>query len=77
VYQLALTELSRFLRRAAPRSEKPGGHHGPRYPRIVSTATELQEVSVTTVTVETTIRTTIESDCESADSTLTQPGLRD
>lgn len=79
VYQLALTELSRFLRRAAPRPEKPGGHHGPRYPRIVSTVTELQEVSVTdsSVTVETSIRTTIESDCESAEAPLTQPGLRD
>jgi putative (di)nucleoside polyphosphate hydrolase len=77
VYQLALTELSRFLRRAAPRSEKPGGYHGPRYPRIAPTASELQEMSVTTVTVETTIRTTIESDCGSADTTLTQPGLRD
>jgi len=77
VYQLALTELSRFLRRAAPRSDKPGGHHGPRYPRIASTVTELQEVSATTVTVETTIRTTIESDCGPADDTLTQSGLRD
>jgi putative (di)nucleoside polyphosphate hydrolase len=36
VYQLALTELSRFLRRAAPRAEKPGGHHGQRYPRMAS-----------------------------------------
>jgi putative (di)nucleoside polyphosphate hydrolase len=36
VYQLALTELSRFLRRAAPRTEKPGGHHGQRYPRMAS-----------------------------------------
>ena len=77
VYQLALTELSRFLRRAVPRSEKPVGHHGPRYPRIASTVTELQEVSATTVTVETAIRTTIESDCGPADNTLTQPGLRD
>ena len=38
---------------------------------------QVQEVSVTTVTGETTIRTTIESDCGPADNTLTQPGLRD
>jgi putative (di)nucleoside polyphosphate hydrolase len=36
VYQMALTELSRFLRRVAPRTEKPGGHHGQRYPRMAS-----------------------------------------
>ncbi|RFU45753.1 RNA pyrophosphohydrolase [Paraburkholderia sp. DHOC27] len=79
VYQLALTELSRFLRRAVPRTDKPGGHHGPRYPRIVSTVTEMREVSVTgsSVTVETSVRTTVESDCEPADSPVTQPGLRD
>jgi len=42
VYQLALTELSRFLRRpAAPRQERNdrGGHiHEVRYPRIVTSA---------------------------------------
>jgi putative (di)nucleoside polyphosphate hydrolase len=39
VYQLALTELSRFLRRAAPRTEKPRGqHHGHRYPRVSPSA---------------------------------------
>lgn len=35
VYQLALTELSRFLRRSSQRNEKPRGpHHGQRYPRV-------------------------------------------
>jgi putative (di)nucleoside polyphosphate hydrolase len=39
VYQLALTELSRFLRRAAPHTEKPRGpHHGHRYPRVSPSA---------------------------------------
>jgi putative (di)nucleoside polyphosphate hydrolase len=40
VYQLALTELSRFLRRpAAPRLERVGAHgHEVRYPRIVTSA---------------------------------------
>jgi putative (di)nucleoside polyphosphate hydrolase len=39
VYQLALTELSRFLRRAAPRTEKPRAqHHGHRYPRVSPSA---------------------------------------
>ena len=34
VYQLALTELSRFLRRPAQRAEKPRGPRPLRYPRI-------------------------------------------
>src|SRR5260370_2320900 len=38
VYQLALTELSRFLRRAAPRPDKPRGHHPQRYPRVSRSA---------------------------------------
>lgn len=41
VYQLALTELSRFLRRPAmPRTARSGGAHGHevRYPRIVTSA---------------------------------------
>ena len=42
VYQLALTELSRFLRRAMPRGEKPRAHHGPRYPRVSSAAAAAQ-----------------------------------
>jgi putative (di)nucleoside polyphosphate hydrolase len=41
VYQLALTELSRFLRRTASRSERNerAAHHGPRYPRVIQTMT--------------------------------------
>jgi putative (di)nucleoside polyphosphate hydrolase len=38
VYQLALTELSRFLRRTNARGER-AAHHGPRYPRVVQTMT--------------------------------------
>ncbi|GLU30838.1 RNA pyrophosphohydrolase [Trinickia caryophylli] len=38
VYQLALTELSRFLRRPAPRNDKPRGNGGPRYPRAAGQA---------------------------------------
>lgn len=39
VYQLALTELSRFLRRAEPRMDKPHGPHpGHRYPRVSPSA---------------------------------------
>ena len=49
VYQLALTELSRFMRRAAPRAEKPGGHHGPRYPRIASSMESPPDSTVMTV----------------------------
>ncbi|WP_429303410.1 RNA pyrophosphohydrolase [Paraburkholderia sp. GAS199] len=69
VYQLALTELSRFMRRAAPRAEKPGGHHGPRYPRIASSmesppdSTMMTVTTVTTVSIETSVHTTIASDC--------------
>ncbi|PQV48740.1 RNA pyrophosphohydrolase [Paraburkholderia sp. BL21I4N1] len=75
VYQLALTELSRFMRRAVPRAEKPVGHHVPRYPRIASSmesppdSTIMTVTSVTTVTsvsIETSVHTTIASDCGSA-----------
>ncbi|WGS49435.1 RNA pyrophosphohydrolase [Paraburkholderia sp. D15] len=78
VYQLALTELSRFMRRAAPRAEKPGGHHGQRYPRIASSmesppdSTILTVTSVTTVTsvsVEASVHATIASDCGSGSQT--------
>ncbi len=37
VYQLALTELSRFLRRPAQRADRPRGPRAPRYPRVVDT----------------------------------------
>jgi putative (di)nucleoside polyphosphate hydrolase len=87
VYQLALTELSRFLRRAAPRTERPGGHHGQRYPRMASSVnvppgssvvSVTSVTTVTTVTVETELRETIESDCSSTESPVAQvPGLRD
>ena len=64
VYQLALTELSRFMRRTAPRAEKPSGHHGPRYPRIASSmesppdSTVMTVTTVTSVRIETSVRTT-------------------
>ncbi|SIT42129.1 RNA pyrophosphohydrolase [Paraburkholderia piptadeniae] len=89
VYQLALTELSRFLRRPQPRTERPGGHyHGQRYPRMASSvnappgASMASASSVTTVTttivVETTLRATIGSDCSSTEDPVVQaPGLRD
>jgi len=79
VYQLALTELSRFLRRTVPRGEKPGGQHVPRYPRMVTSVTASAESSESLVTVETSIRTTIETDCgESESSTVrTSTFLRD
>ncbi|ALL64005.1 MULTISPECIES: RNA pyrophosphohydrolase [Paraburkholderia] len=90
VYQLALTELSRFLRRPAPRTERPGGHHhGQRYPRMASSvnappgASMESAASVTTVTttfvVETTLRATIGSDCSSTEdpAAVQAPGLRD
>jgi putative (di)nucleoside polyphosphate hydrolase len=88
VYQLALTELSRFLRRPAPRTERPGGHHhGQRYPRMASSVNappgaSIESVTVTTVTttiaVETTLRATIGSDCSSTEDPVAQvPGVRD
>lgn len=36
VYQLALTELSRFLRRPAQRTDKSRGPRAPRYPRVAN-----------------------------------------
>jgi putative (di)nucleoside polyphosphate hydrolase len=76
VYQLALTELSRFMRRTVPRAEKPGAHHGPRYPRIASSmesppdSTVMTVTTVTSVRIETSVRTTSVSDCgENAAST--------
>jgi putative (di)nucleoside polyphosphate hydrolase len=72
VYQLALTELSRFMRRTAPRAEKPGGHHGPRYPRIASSmesppdSTVMTVTTVTSVRIETSVHTTSVSDCGEA-----------
>ncbi|MGY6127185.1 RNA pyrophosphohydrolase (plasmid) [Paraburkholderia strydomiana] len=72
VYQLALTELSRFMRRTAPRAEKPSGHHGPRYPRIASSmesppdSTVMTVTTVTSVRIETSVHTTSVSDCGEA-----------
>ncbi|WP_206999353.1 RNA pyrophosphohydrolase [Trinickia mobilis] len=57
VYQLALTELSRFLRRPAPRAERPRGHHGQRYPRIAASVTASAMGTVAQVTIEATIET--------------------
>jgi putative (di)nucleoside polyphosphate hydrolase len=41
VYQMALSELSRFLRRTNSRGERGerAAHHGPRYPRVVQSMT--------------------------------------
>jgi putative (di)nucleoside polyphosphate hydrolase len=79
VYQLALTELSRFLRRTAPRGEKPAGHHGPRYPRMVTSVAASAESSESLVTVETSIRTTVETDCGETESSIVRTStlLRD
>ncbi|WJF89908.1 RNA pyrophosphohydrolase [Paraburkholderia bonniea] len=78
VYQLALTELSRFLRRASSRAEKPG-----KQPHIVhfsggDTSVTTTEVSVATST-ETSLQTTmIESDLSQTEATLIRlPGLHD
>jgi putative (di)nucleoside polyphosphate hydrolase len=74
VYQLALTELSRFLRRTNPRPERANGHHQhvPRYPRIVQSQAQAPDdatvAGVSVVTVETTVRTSIDSDCGSVES---------
>ena len=41
VYQLALTELSRFLRRPAQRADKPQGPRpSSRYPRVIGTQSQ-------------------------------------
>jgi putative (di)nucleoside polyphosphate hydrolase len=83
VYQLALTELSRFMRRAAPRAEKPGGHHGPRYPRIASSMesppdstvmTMTTVTTVTTVSIETSVHATIASDCGQSSGAAAKTG---
>jgi putative (di)nucleoside polyphosphate hydrolase len=93
VYQLALTELSRFLRRAAPRTEKPGGHHGQRYPRMASSVNvppgsgvsapsassgEFEvDSSGATVAVQ-AVPAPMESDCSAAESVVVRvPGLRE
>ncbi|MBN3803731.1 RNA pyrophosphohydrolase [Paraburkholderia sp. Ac-20336] len=55
VYQLALTELSRFMRRPVPRAEKPGGHHGSRYPRVTSSMQSPPDSTVSTVTSVTVV----------------------
>ncbi|WP_118182244.1 RNA pyrophosphohydrolase [Paraburkholderia phosphatilytica] len=73
VYQMALTELSRFLRRVNPRPNQGNGHHqhAPRYPRIVQSEAQAPDgatvAGVSVVTVE-TIRTSIDSDCGSVES---------
>ncbi|HKT91790.1 MAG TPA: RNA pyrophosphohydrolase [Paraburkholderia sp.] len=76
VYQLALTELSRFLRRPAPRQERLGVQaHEVRYPRIVTSAhadavhAEPYEAAMERVPERLT-RTPIESDCASAQSII-------
>ncbi|CAM2152425.1 MULTISPECIES: RNA pyrophosphohydrolase [Paraburkholderia] len=77
VYQLALTELSRFLRRpAAPRVERSAGSHGHghevRYPRIVTSA-HAQAVQIEPAFIEgevVEVRTVLESDCGTAGSMI-------
>lgn len=77
VYQLALTELSRFLRRpAAPRVERSGGSHGHghevRYPRIVTSA-HAQAVQIEPSFIESEVvevRAVLESDCGTAGSMI-------
>jgi putative (di)nucleoside polyphosphate hydrolase len=57
VYQMALTELSRFLRRTNARGDRERlAHHGPRYPRVVQTLT----IETPTVTAS---GTTVQAEC--------------
>jgi putative (di)nucleoside polyphosphate hydrolase len=57
VYQLALTELSRFLRRPVPRAEKTYWPHETRYPHAVASVTASIMEPVTQVTIAATIET--------------------
>jgi putative (di)nucleoside polyphosphate hydrolase len=78
VYQLALTELSRFLRHAAPRTETSNGHHAQRDPRVSASAAACPASPVVSVTIETAVRTVIDSDCTSAEPFAARsPILRD
>ncbi|CAB3804174.1 RNA pyrophosphohydrolase [Paraburkholderia caffeinitolerans] len=72
VYQLALTELSRFLRRPAmPRPARGGGVHGHevRYPRIVTSA-HAEAVQLEPSLVDDASHTALESDCGTAESMI-------
>lgn len=80
VYQLALTELSRFLRRPAmPRTARSGGVHGHevRYPRIVTSAhaeavqVEVQvQVQFESSLADASDPTALESDCGAVGSMI-------
>jgi putative (di)nucleoside polyphosphate hydrolase len=71
VYQLALTELSRYLRRPAPRPERAAVHgHEVRYPRIVTSRVAREALVLLDPSVDTRHRTAIESDCEAAQSII-------
>ncbi|WP_153101409.1 RNA pyrophosphohydrolase [Paraburkholderia hayleyella] len=78
VYQLALTELSRFLRRASPRAEKSG-----KTPQMAHLS-QIEETSVTTTDVSADVETSlqsvlIKSDCSAPveDAAAGLPSLRD
>jgi len=72
VYQLALTELSRYLRRPAPRPERAGPHgHEVRYPRVVASSLRAAREALAPAlaaldSADAHLRTSIESDCEDA-----------
>ncbi|HKT98629.1 MAG TPA: RNA pyrophosphohydrolase, partial [Paraburkholderia sp.] len=74
VYQLALTELSRFLRRPAmPRTARSGSTHGHevRYPRIVTSAhAEAVQVQFEPSLADPASQTALESDCGAAGSMI-------
>ncbi|POR46576.1 putative (di)nucleoside polyphosphate hydrolase [Paraburkholderia eburnea] len=77
VYQLALTELSRFLRRPAmPRVERVNAHgphgHEVRYPRLIATAhaQAAQEIAFEATFVDATDHATLDRDCDPAGSMI-------
>ncbi|CAG9244758.1 RNA pyrophosphohydrolase [Paraburkholderia unamae] len=73
VYQLALTELSRFLRRPAPRQERLGVQaHEVRYPRIVTSAhaDAVHALPYASMPDDVPQLAPIESDCASAQSII-------
>ncbi|PXW24432.1 RNA pyrophosphohydrolase [Paraburkholderia caballeronis] len=73
VYQLALTELSRYLRRVVPRAERSGPHgHDVRYPRIVAQprVSATQTLVTLDVSIEPSHHASIDDDCGAAESII-------
>jgi putative (di)nucleoside polyphosphate hydrolase len=74
VYQLALTELSRFLRRPAmPRVERVSAHgphgHEVRYPRLITSA-HAEAVQLEPTFVDDSIHVSLDRDCDPAGSMI-------